>query len=149
MDLDGTDRAILRVLGENARTPFSEIAHRVNETTDTVRDRVNRMEDAGVIEGYHAAVNAPALGYDLEAFVGLEVTQRNVDDVIAALDPIEAVRDRHLTAGEWDLLLRVVVEDAAALRDLVYDRIAGIEDVDRSRTLLVLDGETNVGDPQL
>ncbi|WP_096390050.1 Lrp/AsnC family transcriptional regulator [Halopenitus persicus] len=145
MDLDETDRAILRVLRADARTPFSEIARRVNGTSDSVRDRVSRMEDAGVIEGYHAAVNAPALGYDVEALVSLEVTQRNVDDVLAALATIDAVRDRHLTAGEWDLVLRVVVEDVDALRTLVHDRIPRIEDVVRSRTTLVLDTETGTG----
>lgn len=61
MKLDATDRAILRILMEDARTPFSEIARRIDMSSATVHDRVGRMEDAGVIEGYHAHIDPDRL----------------------------------------------------------------------------------------
>ena len=62
MNLDDTDREILRILQEDARTPFSEVARRIDMSSATVHDRVSRMEEAGVIEGYHARVDPSSVG---------------------------------------------------------------------------------------
>ncbi|WP_281193462.1 Lrp/AsnC family transcriptional regulator [Halorubrum sp. F4] len=138
MELDDTDRAILRILQENARTPFSEIARRIDMSSATVHDRVGRMEDAGVIEGYHASVNAKAVGYGVSALVGLRVEQGREVDALERLREIEGVREIHLTTGEWDVILRVVAEDTDRLRDLMFDRIANMDGFSRSQTMIIL-----------
>ena len=138
MELDETDRAILRILTRDARTPFSEIARRIDMSSATVHDRVGRMEDAGVIEGYHASVDARAVGYDVRAFVGLRVEQGREEDALARLREIEAVQAIHLTTGEWDVILRVIAEDTDHLRELMFDRIAEMDGFARSQTMIVL-----------
>src|SRR6056297_3716301 len=107
MDLDDTDRAILRELQRNARTPFSEIARRIDMSSATVHDRVNRMEDAGVIEGYHAKVDPKALDYGISAVVGLQVEQGQEDETLDRLEDIPGVQRVHLTTGSWDVLMRL------------------------------------------
>ncbi|WP_254768066.1 Lrp/AsnC family transcriptional regulator [Salinilacihabitans rarus] len=138
MDLDDTDRAILRILQENARTPFSEIARRIDMSSATVHDRVNRLEEAGVIEGYHARVDPKAVGLDISAIVGLRVEQGRETDTLEALAGIEGVQEVHLTTGEWDVMMRVYAEDADALRELMFDRIARMDGFARSQTMVVL-----------
>ncbi|SMO82838.1 Lrp/AsnC family transcriptional regulator [Halorubrum cibi] len=138
MELDDTDRAILRILQEDARTPFSEIARRIDMSSATVHDRVGRMEDAGVIEGYHASVNAKAVGYGVSALVGLRVEQGRKEDALERLREIDGVREIHLTTGEWDVILRVVAEDTDRLRELMFGRIANMDGFSRSQTMIVL-----------
>ena len=138
MDLDETDRAILRILTRDARTPFSEIARRIDMSSATVHDRVGRMEDAGVIEGYHASVNVRAVGYDVRALVGLRVEQGREEDALARLREIEAVQTIHLTTGKWDVMLHVIAEDTDHLRELMFDRIAEMDGFARSQTMIVL-----------
>ena len=138
MELDDTDRAILRILQEDARTPFSEVARRIDMSSATVHDRVGRMEEAGVIEGYHAKVNPKSVGYGVSALVGLRVKQGREEDALERLRDIEGVREIHLTTGEWDVMLKVVAEDTDRLRDLMFDRVADMDGFSRSQTMIVL-----------
>lgn len=138
MELDDTDRAILRSLQENARTPFSEIARRIDMSSATVHDRVNRMEEAGVIEGYHARVNPKAVGLDLSAIVGLQVQQGSEKDTLKRLEGIPGVKEVHLTTGAWDVMMRIFAEDAERLRELMFDNIAQMDGFSRSQTMVIL-----------
>ncbi|RDI72901.1 Lrp/AsnC family transcriptional regulator [Halopelagius longus] len=138
MELDETDRAILRILQADARTPFSEIARQIDMSSATVHDRVGRMEESGVIEGYHAKVNAREVGFGTSALVGLRVQQGREEDALERLREIEGVQEVHLTTGEWDVMLRVFAEDTDALRELMFDEIAEMDGFSRSQTMVIL-----------
>ena len=141
MDLDDTDRAILRELQRNARTPFSEIARRIDMSSATVHDRVTRMEEEGVIRGYHAEVEPSALDLEIEAYVGLRIEQGMAPHVLEAVEGVPAVQEVVLVTGEWDAIMRLVVHNTAELRELMFGRIADIEGFDRSQTMVVLGHE--------
>jgi Lrp/AsnC family transcriptional regulator for asnA, asnC and gidA len=149
MELDDTDREILRLLQSDARTPFSEIARRIDMSSATVHDRVGRMEDAGVIEGYHASVNAKAIGYGVSALVGLRVEQGREEDALERLRDIEGVREIHLTTGEWDVMLRVVAEDTDSLRELMFERVANMDGFSRSQTMIILGTDYETDGPPI
>lgn len=138
MDLDDTDRAILRALQADARKPFSEIAREIDMSSATVHDRVNRMEEAGVIRGYHADVDPKAVGFGTSAFVGLRVEQGREDETLDRLTAIDGVQEVNLTTGEWDIILRVVAADTDRLRELMFERIAETEGFSRSQTMVIL-----------
>ena len=138
MELDETDRAILRILQSDARTPFSEIARRIDMSSATVHDRVGRMEDAGVIEGYHAKIDPRAVGLGTSALVGLRIEQGNETDAVERLREIDGVQEIHLTTGEWDVVLRLYAEDTDGLRELMFDEISRIEGFSRSQTMVIL-----------
>ncbi len=138
MELDDTDREILRILQSDARTPFSEIARRIDMSSATVHDRVSRMEEDGVIEGYHAKVNAKTVGYGVSALVGLRVEQGREEDALERLREIEGVREIHLTTGEWDVMLKMVAADTDSLRDLMFGRVADMDGFSRSQTMIIL-----------
>ncbi|WP_277553089.1 Lrp/AsnC family transcriptional regulator [Halobaculum limi] len=138
MELDDTDRAILRILQSDARTPFSEVARRIDMSSATVHERVSRMEEAGVLKGYRAEVDAKALGYGVSAFVGLRVQQGHEEEALETLKDIEEVREVHLTTGEYDVMLRVYAESTDDLRDLMFGQIATMDGFDRSQTMVIL-----------
>ena len=149
MELDETDRAILRILQADARTPFSEVARRIDMSSATVHDRVGRMEDAGVIEGYHAEIDPKAVGYGVSALVGLRVEQGREEDALDRLRDIEGVREIHLTTGEWDVILRVVAEDTDRLRELMFERIAEMDGFSRSQTMILLGTDYELAGPPI
>ncbi len=138
MELDETDRAILRILSADARTPFSEIARRIEMSSATVHDRVSRLEDAGVIRGYHADIDPKAVGYGVSALVGLRVEQGREEDALSRLREIDGVEEIHLTTGEWDVILRVYAEDTDGLRELMFDNVAAMDGFSRSQTMIIL-----------
>mgnify|MGYP006282727365 CR=1 FL=1 len=139
MQLDDTDREILRILQEDARTPFSEIARQIDMSSATVHDRVNRMKDNGVIAGYHAEVDPKALGYDVSAVVGFQVEQGREEGVLDRLSDIDGVQEIHLTTGDWDVIAKLYAADADELKELLFDRIANMDGLIRSNTMVVLD----------
>ncbi|NHN48454.1 Lrp/AsnC family transcriptional regulator [Halostella sp. JP-L12] len=138
MDLDDTDREILRILQADARTPFSEIAREIDMSSATVHDRVSRMEEAGVIEGYHASVDPRTVGLGISAIVGLRVEQGREQDTLDRLAAIDGVQEVHLTTGEWDVMARVYAEDADELREMMFERIARMDGFARSQTMVIL-----------
>ncbi|WP_458190135.1 Lrp/AsnC family transcriptional regulator [Haladaptatus sp. NG-WS-4] len=138
MKLDDTDRAILEALQANARTPFSEIARQIDMSSATVHDRVNRMEEAGVITGYHATIDPKKVSLGISAFVGLRVEQGREKDTLKKLESIEGIQEVHLTTGSWDVMARVYATDADSLRELMFDTIAQMDGFSRSQTMVVL-----------
>jgi len=138
MEIDETDREILRILQSDARTPFSEIARQIEMSSATVHDRVSRMEEAGVIDGYHAKIDPRSVGLGTSAFVGLRIEQGREDDALDRLREIESVQAVHLTTGEWDVMLRLTVEDTDSLREVMFEKIARIEGFSRSQTMVIL-----------
>ncbi|MFW5918697.1 MAG: Lrp/AsnC family transcriptional regulator [Halanaeroarchaeum sp.] len=141
MSIDDTDRAILRELQRNARTPFSEIARRIDMSSATVHDRVKRLEEEGVIRGYHADVEPTAVGLDVEAVVGFRIVQGRSEETLARLEELEEVQEILLTTGEWDALVQLVAADTEGLRELMFDRIPDIDGIERSQTMVVLGHE--------
>jgi Lrp/AsnC family transcriptional regulator for asnA, asnC and gidA len=141
MDIDDTDRAILRALQADARKPFSEIAREIDMSSATVHDRVSQLGGAGVIRGYHADVNPRAVGFGTSAIVGLRVEQGREDEALDRLSDIDGVQEVNLTTGEWDIILRVVAEDTDDLRDIMFERIADMDGFARSQTMVVLGTE--------
>lgn len=141
MELDETDREILRALQEDARTPFSEIARRIEMSSATVHDRVNRMEDAGIIRGYHADVDPKAVGYGISAVVGLRVEQGREEETLELLKAVEGVQEINLTTGEWDIVMRVFAENTEQLRQLMFEKVSQLEGFSRTQTMVVLGTE--------
>lgn len=138
MELDETDRAILHYLQADARTPFSEIAREIDMSSATVHERVSRLEDAGVIRGYHADVDPSALGYDISAVVGLRVEQGHEAETLERLEAIDGVQEVLLTTGEWDVVVRIHAGDTEELRDLMFGTVAEMQGFARSQTMVVL-----------
>lgn len=139
MQLDETDREILRILQADARTPFSEIAREIDMSSATVHDRVTRMKENGVIAGYHAEVDPQALGYDISAVIGFRVEQGQEHTVLDRLSKIDGIQEIHLTTGDWDVLAKLYADDPGALKELLFDRIANMDGLIRSNTMVVLD----------
>lgn len=138
MNLDETDRSILRHLQEDARKPLSEIARDIDMASATVHERVSRMEEAGVIRGYHADIDPKAVGFNISAVIGLRVEQGRETETLQRLEALEGVQEVLLTTGEWDVIARVYATDTEALRDLMFDTVANMEGFARSQTMLVL-----------
>jgi Lrp/AsnC family transcriptional regulator for asnA, asnC and gidA len=141
MELDETDREILRALQADARKPFSEIAREIDMSSATVHDRVNRMEEAGVIRGYHADVNPKAVGLGTSAIVGLRVEQGREEEALERLSAVEGVQEVNLTTGEWDVILRVYANNTDHLREIMFEEIADMDGFARSQTMVVLGTE--------
>lgn len=116
-ELDAYDRKILALLQADGRLGFSEIGRRIHLTSPAVAERVRRLEEAKVIEGFGVRVNMRSLGYSFEAFINITV------DSHAALDAWAAshaeVLALHSTTGSHCALLRIAVTAPEHLQALL------------------------------
>ena len=141
LKLDRIDRAILEELQRDGRLPITELAQRVGLSQSACLRRVQRLEQAGVIEGYGALLCPAKLGKPETVFI--EITLHNQSE--AALDAFERavaaspdILECHLMAGDYDFLLRVAVADAADYERLHRKQLAAFPHVARIRSHFAL-----------
>ena len=136
--MDSIDRSILNIICLDARIANVSIARRLGLAPSVVLDRMRKLERSGYIKSYETRFDDAKLGLLLTAFVELDTRERigetGIGLILAAMPEIRDVYD---VAGACSYLLKVVVRDTEALRDLMV-RIGQIEGVEKSKTTLVL-----------
>jgi DNA-binding Lrp family transcriptional regulator len=135
--LDAMDLRILAELQADGRMTNVELAQRVGLSAPPCLRRVRRLEEAGVIRGYHAELDASALGFEVTFFaiVGLESQKQAVLDAFEArVTAWPEVRECHMIRGGGDFLLRLVARDTAHENELTA-RLTGADTVLRVQTL--------------
>jgi Lrp/AsnC family leucine-responsive transcriptional regulator len=136
--VDSVDRRLLDALRANARATYAELARLVNLSAPAVHERVAKLEAAGVITGYHAAVAVESLGFAINALIGIFVNDRaDTDDLAAALAALPAVEHCWFVAGEETFVVKVRVPDVAGLERAIRT-LNAINGVARTRTTVVL-----------
>ncbi len=143
--LDRIDRSLLKLLQRDARLTQEQLADQVGLSASAVQRRVRRMEQADVIQGYHAAVNARALGLDLSAMLSVRLekhraaSQRSpLESFRAAVDTWPEVVECLALTGEMDYLLRVHVQDMEHYAHFVLETLLKHESVDDVKSSFVL-----------
>lgn len=138
--IDHVDAQILDILQQNARTPNAEIARQVGMAPSAILERIRKLEERGVIEGYGVRVNAEALGLGLTAYVFVRADERaGAPGTAERLAEIDEVHEVHHVAGEDCFLARVQVAGTRALSELLQGKIGAIDTIRSTRSTIVLD----------
>jgi Lrp/AsnC family transcriptional regulator, leucine-responsive regulatory protein len=138
--IDRVDGEILKILQSNARTSNAEIARQVELAPSAIFERIRKLEERGVIEGYGARVNPKMTGLPLLAFVFVRADDKpGADETSARVAAIPEVLEVHDVAGEDCLLVKVRVADTEALGRLLRERLGSIDSITSTRTTIVLE----------
>lgn len=136
--MDTVDRALLDALRANARATFADLARQVGLSAPSVHERVGKLEAAGVITGYHAAVAPESLGYSMSALVGVLLSDNADDEAVAkSLEVLPEVEDCWFVAGEESFIVKLRVPDVGGLERSIR-KMSKIKGVARTRTTVVL-----------
>lgn len=137
--IDGKDREILSILLDSAATPKAEIARRVGLAASAVSERIRRLEEAGIVKGYEARLDARALRVPLLAFVFVtELKPTKGFDTGGALSRVTGVEELHKIAGEDCFLLKIRAQGTDELAVLLDTEVNPIPTVAGVRTTIVL-----------
>ena len=145
-DIDAIDRRILIELQNDGRMTNVELARRAGISAPPCLRRVRRLEEAGIIRGYHADTEPQKLGWEITFFaiVGLESQK---EAVLAAFEALVAtwpeVRECHMIRGGGDFLLRLVARDTAHENQLTQ-RLTGANHVSKVQTLQTIRTSRNL-----
>ncbi|MEA5471482.1 Lrp/AsnC family transcriptional regulator [Spirulina sp. 06S082] len=119
MQLDETDWQILQTLQQEGRLSFSELGRRVGLSSPAATERVRKLEDAGIITGYCAQVNAEVLGLPLKAFIQLTTTPDRYPPAIATMEALpEILRSYHVT-GDSSFVIEAIASSMSHLEAII------------------------------
>lgn len=135
--VDRTDAALLRALTRNPRASVLALAEELGISRNTVAARLTGLEARGVLGSFERRIDPAALGYPLTAFVQVQVVQRLLAEVSAALRDVPEVVEVLGLSGPVDLLVQVVARDADDLYRIA-GRLLAIDGVERTTTSLVM-----------
>ncbi|MGW4352640.1 Lrp/AsnC family transcriptional regulator [Nocardia sp. NPDC004582] len=135
--IDALDSALLKALAADPRVPILELAQRLGIARNTVQARMKRLEAAGVVRGYPPDVDLEAIGFAVHAFLGIELDQNRMNDIVEALRAFPNVLEVHATTGRGDLLVRVAARSQPDLLGVIQ-RVHAIEGVKHTETMLAL-----------
>jgi Lrp/AsnC family leucine-responsive transcriptional regulator len=138
--IDVIDSQILNILQENARTSNAAMGRQVGLAPSGVFERVRKLEEKGILQGYHAQVEPKALSLGQLAFMFIRSNDRpGAVTTAERLAKIPEILELHHVAGEDCFLAKVRVRDAETLGRLLRERLSGIETIASTRTTIVLD----------
>ena len=137
--INSIDREILKLLQENARIPNSEIAKRLKKAPSAIWERIKKLEDRGIIQGYTTIVNPEAANLNILAFVTIGINTTNWSDSCCdALKAIPNIEELHEVVDQDSYLAKVRVKDMQELSEVLKIKIAEIPEVKSTKTMMVI-----------
>ncbi|MFB6107813.1 MAG: Lrp/AsnC family transcriptional regulator [Haloplanus sp.] len=133
--MDDLDRRILSILRRDSRTPYTEIADRVGTSEGTVRNRVERLTEEGIIERFTVATRTGNVKAMIEVSVAVDVDTTRVSERMAEWDEVDFVWQ---VSGEADVVLVVDAADTRAVNELIT-KARDLDEVKNTKTRLILD----------
>lgn len=140
-ELDAIDWRILRELQDDGRMTNIELSRRVGISAPPCLRRVRRLEKSGIIRGYRALLDGPALGYDVVAFCLVGLHHQADGELKAFAERSRGwplVREAWMVSGDSDFLLRCVAPDLATFQNFVVEELASAPNVNTVRTALTI-----------
>ena len=134
MKVDQLSWKILDVIQRDGRISLKSLAAEAGLSVPAVSERLKRLEEAGIIEGYHARVSPQAMGYSIMAIIGMTTLQPDKQKLIRALEKMPEVLECLHVTGQDSYLVRVVTRDIGHLESFV----GSINHFGETRTSIVM-----------
>jgi len=139
-EIDNTDLKILEILMQDAKRPYTEVARKVNVSQGTVHVRMNKMEEAGILDKTTLRINYAKLGYDITAFIGIYLEKSALyDKVLAKLKGIPEITNIHYTTGNYSMFVKIHCRDTNHLKEVLHDKMQQVEGIERTETMISLE----------
>lgn len=134
MSLDSINSKILKCLQQNARLSNAEIGRRVGISSPAVSERIKKMEDLGIIEGYKTIVSPFEIGYQLKAIITLRAFMGKLKPFLEKVKTYDEVINCYRITGDENIVMEVVLKNQKHLEDFIDQLISYGE----SKTQIVL-----------
>lgn len=123
-NLDLLDKKILRLISQDARIPFLEVARVCNVSGAAIHQRIQKLIKLGIIKGSQFIVDPVKLGYETCAYIGIFLKNpSDFNNVVNGLKKISEVVECHVTSGEFDLFIKIYAYNNHHLLSLIHDKL--------------------------
>jgi len=137
MKMDEIDRNILRLLQEDGRMSYSEIARRIGIPESTVRLRVKRLIEEGIIRKFAALINPFKAGYNIVAFIAVDIEPNKIKKAVEELSKLPEVDVLGIATGAHDVLMQVTVRDLQELENFLIEKLGKIDGIKSTETSIL------------
>ena len=122
--LDNLDKQILRMIAEDARVPFLEVARACDVSGAAIHQRIQKLTSMGVLKGSQFIINPKKIGYETCAYIGLNLRNpEKFDDVMVELQKIPEVTECHYTTGNFDMFIKIYAKNNHHLLNIIHDKL--------------------------
>ncbi|MFC4665400.1 Lrp/AsnC family transcriptional regulator [Falsiporphyromonas endometrii] len=138
--IDNLDRHILRIICGNARMSFKDVAEQCGVSRAAIHQRVQRMQEQGVITGSGYTINPKSLGYTTCTYVGVKLERGSLyKEVVPQLSKIPELVECHYTTGTYSMLIKLYARDNDHLMQILNSTLQEIPGIIATETLISLD----------
>ena len=135
-NLDKLDKKILRMIAEDARVPFLEVARACNVSGAAIHQRIQKLTNLGVLQGSQFLISPEKIGYETCAYIGLNLKHpESFDTVVKALKEIPEVVECHYTTGDYDMFIKIYAHNNHDLLNIIHDKLQPLG-LSRSETII-------------
>ncbi len=134
--LDALDEQILKMIADNARIPFLEVARVCNVSGAAIHQRIQKLTNLGILKGSEFVIDPEKVGYDTCAYVGIFLKDpEKFDSVVMALEEIPEVVECHFTTGKYDMFIKIFAKNNNHMLSIIHDKLQPLG-LSRTETLI-------------
>ena len=135
-NLDSLDKKILKLIAEDARMPFLEVARVCNVSGAAIHQRIQKLSNQGVLKGSKFNIDPEKIGYETCAFIGINLKHpENFDEVVEKLKRIPEIVECHYTTGDYDMFMKIYALNNHHLLNIIHDNLQPLG-LSRSETIV-------------
>ncbi|WP_214721869.1 Lrp/AsnC family transcriptional regulator [Exiguobacterium sp. s192] len=137
--MNSLDMKIIKLLMQDARMKWSTLAKHIGLSAPATADRVNRLQEQGMIRRFETVLDPARLGYDLGAFVAVSLERpEHRDPFLQRIQELPHVLECHHVAGEDDYLLKIRCRNTEELDDIITNQIKILHGISRTKTTIIM-----------
>ncbi len=122
--LDRLDKQILKLIADDARIPFLEVARACNVSGAAIHQRIQKLTNMGILKGSQFIIDPEKIGYETCAYIGLNLKNpESFDKVVEKLHGIPEVVECHYTTGNYDLFIKIYALNNHHLLNIIHDKL--------------------------
>jgi Lrp/AsnC family transcriptional regulator for asnA, asnC and gidA len=137
--IDSTDKQILRLLQEDARRPFLDVARKIKVSGGTIHQRIEKLKEAGIITGSTITVDYKKLGKNVTVLLGIHLKNaKDINLVIKKLNLLDEVIEAYYTTGNYALIIKILMEDIDDFHDFLVNKLQKIDEIQSTESFICL-----------
>lgn len=141
--LDALDKKILKLIAEDARIPFLEVARACNVSGAAIHQRIQKLTSCGVLKGSQFIIDPEKIGYETCAYIGLFLKDpEKFDYVVEELKKMPEVVECHYTTGGFDMFIKIYALNNHHLLEIIHDKLQPLG-LSRSETIISFNAAIN------
>ena len=137
--MDTKDMKILNILMRDGRKPYTEIAKELGTSESSIRKRVRKMEDEGIIKGYKVEVEPSKIGYNVVALTGFDTNPADFLTVANKLCEFDEVKKVWTSTGDHMIMTEIWARDGRELSEILFNKVGKIEGIKKVCPAIILE----------